>query len=61
MTRAESERSATRPLVSAEDDPLFSADRVHCPAGMRRRATITVGEVEEIQRRAALAKAGVTA
>lgn len=61
MTRAESERSTPRPLVSAVNDPLFSADHVHCPAGMRRRATITVGEVEEIQRRPAMAKAGVKA
>ncbi|MER6123043.1 hypothetical protein ABT173_10235 [Streptomyces sp. NPDC001795] len=60
MTRAESERSATRPLVSAEDDPLFSADAL-TRSGPQRRATITVGEVEEIQRRAALAEAGVTA
>lgn len=46
--------SMTRPLVSAEDDPLFSADAATHPSGVvaQRRAEITVGEVEEIYRRA---------
>ncbi|MEW2623626.1 hypothetical protein [Streptomyces sp. NPDC048106] len=51
-----SEQGASRPLVSAEDDPLFDADHQRW-VGPERRATITVGEVEEIQGRAALAKA----
>ncbi|MEV6726998.1 hypothetical protein AB0M94_39520 [Streptomyces xanthochromogenes] len=54
-----------RPLVGAEDDSLFSADQVHW-VGPWRRASITVAEVEEIQRRtaqvaAANGRAGVQA
>jgi hypothetical protein len=37
-----------RPLVSPDDDPLFSADRVHCPVDVQRRASISVEEVEAI-------------
>jgi hypothetical protein len=53
MTCAGNRPSTARPLVSAEDDPLFSADHAHCPSGAQRRASISVGEVEEIARRAA--------
>lgn len=47
-------RPPTRPLVSAEDDPLFSADAATHPSGVvaQRRSEITVGQVEEIYRRA---------
>lgn len=47
-----------RPLVSACDDPLFSADALVHPSGVvaQRRASITVGEVEEIYRRAEAAR-----
>ncbi|MFF0747341.1 hypothetical protein ACFYVL_43880 [Streptomyces sp. NPDC004111] len=46
-------RPTDRPLVSADEDPLFSADDVAHPSGVvaQRRAQITVGEVEEITRR----------
>jgi len=49
----ENRPATARPLVSPEDDPLFSADDAHCPSGARRRASITVGQVEEIARRRA--------
>ncbi|MFJ2202374.1 hypothetical protein [Streptomyces violaceusniger] len=51
-------RTSSRPLVSAEDDPLFSADAAMHPSGgcAQRRAEITVGEVEEIARRAEMAQ-----
>ncbi|RCG21773.1 hypothetical protein DQ392_08680 [Streptomyces reniochalinae] len=39
----------SRPLVSAEDDPLFDADHARRGPGMERRASITVGDVEDIQ------------
>jgi hypothetical protein len=42
-----SERT-TRPLVSADDDPLFNADHAHHPASIERRASITVAQVEQI-------------
>lgn len=45
-------RTWTRPGVSADDDPLFSADAAVHPSGVvaQRRAGITVAEVEEIAR-----------
>ncbi len=51
-------RPSNRPLVSADDDPLFSADDATHPSGVvaQRRAEITVGEVEEIYRRAEMAR-----
>ncbi|MBC9730227.1 hypothetical protein [Streptomyces sp. TRM68367] len=51
-------RPSRRPLVSADDDPLFSADAATHPSGVvaQRRAEITVGEVEEIHRRAEMAR-----
>ncbi|MDX2802311.1 hypothetical protein [Streptomyces scabiei] len=51
-------RPPNRPLVSAEDDPLFSADDAAHPSGVvaQRRAEITVGEVEEIYRRSEAAR-----
>jgi len=52
-TSAGNRPATARPLVSAEDDPLFSADDAHCPSGARRRASITVGQVEQIARRRA--------
>jgi len=39
---------APRPLVSAEDDPLFDADHSRWPSGRERRASITVADVEAI-------------
>lgn len=51
ISTTENRPAAARPLVSADDDPLFSADRVHHPADVRRRASITVAEVEEIAAR----------
>lgn len=43
--------AAAHPQVAAETDPLFSADDAHCPSGAHRRASISVGDVEEITRR----------
>ncbi|MEU9396917.1 hypothetical protein AB0D86_43870 [Streptomyces sp. NPDC048324] len=51
-------RTPDQLLVTAEDDPLFSADAAADPFGLvaQRRAEITVGEVEEIHRRAEAAR-----
>ncbi|MGJ5899415.1 hypothetical protein ACSCBZ_46870 [Streptomyces niveiscabiei] len=41
-------RPAIRPLVSADDDPLFSADAAHWPGIAERRAQLTVDDVTRI-------------
>ncbi|QNP67962.1 hypothetical protein [Streptomyces genisteinicus] len=37
-----------RPLVSAEDDPLLSADAAHWPNVAARRAQLTVADMDDI-------------
>lgn len=41
-------RAPRGPLVSAEDDPLLSADAAHWPSVAARRAQLTVADMEAI-------------
>ncbi|MEW2426001.1 hypothetical protein AB0911_36355 [Streptomyces nigra] len=60
MTRPEDRPDDARGRMLLEDDPLFDADLSRCPSGTALRASITVADIERINRMADEA-AGVTA